>query len=381
MGLDPNTLFFAAGLCSLAIALTILSVWNQNPMDRFLLWGGLGMILLGVGTGLYYSEIFPFAFASVLALGIDTIGFVFVFVGARQISHRPVSWPGLVGLAIILVTAMSVPIILGFAGIGVAVFNLSAALLLLLSAGEYSVVYREAPVQIGGIVSLYTLTGVSFLLCCGVILLEQQWVMTAIPSSWAEDLNAVMAIVGITGIGALSLSLTQSRIARRHADEARTDSLTGLLNRRALYDNLAAAPMNAGDCIIVFDLDGFKSINDNYGHTVGDQVLHAFSDILRANAVTGASFARIGGEEFVMIQRGVLKEQALATVEKICTALSTHSFITPQGQFFTTTSAGIAFCTVADRDFDTVFRRADAALYRAKDMGRNNICTELQIVA
>src|SRR5690606_41249011 len=98
--------------------------------------------------------------------------------------------------------------------------------------------YREAPVPVTGMIALYVLTAISFFLCGVLILYERQWVMTAIPSNWAENINAITAIIGITGIGALSLNFTQSRIARRHAYDARTDSLTGLLNRRALYDVL-----------------------------------------------------------------------------------------------------------------------------------------------
>ena len=76
MGLDQNTLFFAAGICSLAVALTILSVWYQNSHDRFLLWGCLGMILLGAGAVLYYAGPWPLATASVVAFSLESIGFL-----------------------------------------------------------------------------------------------------------------------------------------------------------------------------------------------------------------------------------------------------------------------------------------------------------------
>jgi diguanylate cyclase (GGDEF)-like protein len=229
--------------------------------------------------------------------------------------------------------------------------------------------------------TLYLLTAVSFFLCGCVIVYEQQWVMTSLPSNLAEDFNAMMALIGITGIGALSLTFTQSRIARRHANEARTDSLTGLLNRRALYDSLAVDEMRAGDSVIVFDLDAFKSINDSHGHTVGDRVLLEFASIIRAHAGQGAIIARIGGEEFVLILRQTSNVNVLATADKIRKAFASASFDTTRDPFSTTTSAGIAFLTAADSGFETVFRRADAALYRAKDLGRNRICTELQIVA
>ena len=94
-----------------------------------------------------------------------------------------------------------------------------------------------------------------------------------------------------------------------------------------------------------------------------------------------ALIARIGGEEFVLILRQTSNVNVLAIADKIRKAFASASFDTTHAPFSTTTSAGIAFLTAADTGFETVFRRADAALYRAKDLGRNRICTELQIVA
>ena len=381
MELDQNTLFFAAGLCSLAVALTILSVWYQNRLDKFLLWGCLGMILLGSGAVLSYSGLLALVPSTVIAFSLMTVGFVFLFVGAKQISARRVPTGFLLLLSIVAIGIVMLPVLLGFVGVGIATFNFVAAFLLYITAKEYGSVYHEAPVPVVGMMTLYLLTAVSFFLCGSVIVFQQQWVMTSLPSNLAEDFNAIMALIGITGIGALSLTFTQSRIARRHANEARTDSLTGLLNRRALYDCLAVDEMRAGDSVIVFDLDAFKSINDSHGHTVGDRVLLEFASIIRAHAGPGAIIARIGGEEFVLILRQTSNVNVLATADKIRKTFASASFDTTRDPFSTTTSAGIAFLTAADSGFETVFRRADAALYRAKDLGRNRICTELQIVA
>ena len=81
----------------------------------------------------------------------------------------------------------------------------------------------------------------------------------------------------MTGIGALSLALNQGRIARHHQLEAQTDALTGLLNRRALFDLHGKTPIGAFTAVVVFDLDGFKAINDQYGHAAGDEVLKVFA--------------------------------------------------------------------------------------------------------
>ncbi len=135
------------------------------------------------------------------------------------------------------------------------------------------------------------------------------------------------------------------------------------------------------DSVVIFDLDAFKSINDTHGHIVGDQVLGTFSDVLRSHVKGAALISRIGGEEFVLILRQKHNSDVLALADTIRKAFAAIAFEASAGEFSTTTSAGIAFCTPGDDDFQMVFRRADAALYRAKHMGRNKVCTELHSVA
>ncbi len=381
MELDQNTLFFAAGVCSLAVALTILTVWYQNRWDRFLLWGCLGMIVLGVGSVFYYSSDLALAPSSIIAFSVMTCGFMLLLVGANTVSKIPVPTSLLIVATAIMTVVIITPIMIGYAGIGIAIFNIFAAIILARIGIAFMSVYHEAPVPVSGMVGLYFLTAVSFVLCALVIVAEQQWTMRTIPSNWAEDLNAVMAIIGITGIGALSLSFTQARIAKRHANEARIDSLTGLLNRRAVFSLLATTPLKAGDAAIAFDLDGFKAINDTHGHAAGDRVLEEFANILRSLVGESGLTARLGGEEFLVVIRDMSNFRALSIAEAIRDRLSACSFDGNVGPFQTTTSAGIAFFTLANREFDVVFQRADAALYRAKGLGRNRVCTELQVVA
>jgi diguanylate cyclase (GGDEF)-like protein len=379
--LDQNTLFFAAGICSLAVALTILTVWYQNRWDRFLLWGCLGMIVLGIGSVFYYCSDLALAPASMIAFSVMTCGFMLLLVGANTVAKIDIPTSLLLAATVVMTGIIITPIMVGYAGIGIAIFNIFAAIILIKIGTVFLAVHHEAPVPVFGMVALYYLTALSFVLCALVIVANQQWTMRTIPSNWAEDLNAIMAIVGITGIGALSLSFTQARIAKRHANEARIDSLTGLLNRRAVFSLLATTPIKAGDAAIAFDLDGFKAINDTHGHAAGDRVLEEFAHILRSLVGEIGLTARLGGEEFLVMIRDMSHFRALTIAEAIRDRLSSCSFTGNAGPFQTTTSAGIAFFTLADREFDVVFQRADAALYRAKGLGRNRVCTELQVVA
>ncbi|TGV30931.1 GGDEF domain-containing protein, partial [bacterium M00.F.Ca.ET.168.01.1.1] len=109
------------------------------------------------------------------------------------------------------------------------------------------------------------------------------------------------------------------RLARHHQREAQTDALTGLLNRRALFDLHGRTPVGAFTAVLVFDLDGFKAINDQFGHAAGDEVLKAFAEVLSSSLRPNDSVARMGGEEFAMVLKRSLPETAEATAESVRT--------------------------------------------------------------
>lgn len=381
MGMDSDTLFFAAGICATALALTMLSVWLQNRMDRFLMGWMLGMVLLGCGAVIYSTV--PFHIETLTAFGflLQILGFVAVYIAARLFVGKRIKWATTIALAAGLSLPVVVLILTGLNGLGIAIYNLVAAALIMMTARLYWNARREAPVSIFAITTLYLLTALSFLLCGGVLLQARSWTLDAQPNSWAENLNAIMALAGITGIGALSLGLNQSRAARRHRIEARTDPLTGILNRRALFDSLALDHLQPADAVVIFDLDNFKSINDRYGHNAGDRILCQFALGLRNNLRRGDLAARMGGEEFVMVIRQASVPAAISMAERIRSSFKTEPVQTGSGPVNCTASAGIAIVLPSDEDFESVFLRADAALYRAKNNGRDRVVTELQVVA
>jgi len=173
-------------------------------------------------------------------------------------------------------------------------------------------------------------------------------------------------------ISALRESLAD---ARRKAD---TDPLTGLANRRALDARLrvafdAARMTHAPLSIAICDIDRFKSINDTHGHQIGDEVIKFVSATLARGAEHQPFVARYGGEEFVLLFEGVGPEEAAAQIDKIRANVSAREFkVTATGRQLglLSFSAGVA-CLSGRRGPSSTLKSADAALYRAKQEGRN----------
>jgi len=158
-------------------------------------------------------------------------------------------------------------------------------------------------------------------------------------------------------------------------DLAMHDALTGLNNRLSLHE--AAARLFAlhdrgdvaGIALTMFDLDHFKAINDTYGHAAGDLVLQRFGQVLRAEARVGDVVARIGGEEFVAMQVvGATAPDAFA--ERLATEVRALRFDPPLEDLRLTVSAGVV-TRVRHETLERLVGRADAALYEAKEQGRD----------
>ncbi|MGI4828912.1 MAG: diguanylate cyclase [Janthinobacterium lividum] len=149
-----------------------------------------------------------------------------------------------------------------------------------------------------------------------------------------------------------------------------TDGLTGLRNRRAFDDRLATE-MNAGTALslLLLDIDYFKSLNDNYGHPAGDEVLRALAALLAAKSRGADCVARFGGEEFAILLIGTGEQGALVIAERLRIAVESFAWI----QRPVTVSAGVATRSSSLEGATKLLAAADEALYRAKHLGRNRV--------
>ena len=156
---------------------------------------------------------------------------------------------------------------------------------------------------------------------------------------------------------------------------ANTDPLTGIYNRAGMQHRLEAMALRdkglAGIGVITMDLDHFKTLNDRYGHDMGDKVLKTFAALLAMNLRNEDIFARIGGEEFVVVCRRQPLEGVHAFADKLRQLAGQCTFNSEEGLGITV-SIGVAIMA-AEEDFVDVLKRADDALYRAKQRGRNRV--------
>ena len=176
-------------------------------------------------------------------------------------------------------------------------------------------------------------------------------------------------------------------IEQTKADNARlealahTDSLTHLLNRRALTIRLVAElervrRYNSPLTMLMIDLDHFKLVNDTFGHLVGDEVLRGLAMILQRSVRSVDMVARYGGEEFVVVLPETGEMGAVAFAERIRQRAEQHNFEAARSATVRiTVSIGVScFPSPHVESAEDLFARADAALYRAKDRGRNQVC-------
>ncbi|PWT92382.1 MAG: diguanylate cyclase response regulator [Proteobacteria bacterium] len=165
----------------------------------------------------------------------------------------------------------------------------------------------------------------------------------------------------------------QLRLQRELIRLATIDPLTGVFNRRAFFEQTqhwcAPGKVPLAVAAIMFDVDHFKQVNDGYGHDVGDQVLRVIG---RDAPSEGAVVGRLGGEEFAVLLEGSDIQAGIAHAERLRAKLAALSFDTVRGRLSVTCSFGVAERREGEA-VDQLLKRADAALYKAKNDGRNRV--------
>jgi two-component system cell cycle response regulator len=176
----------------------------------------------------------------------------------------------------------------------------------------------------------------------------------------------------------VAVSIENAKMYRSMERRAVTDGLTGLTNHRAFQERVGeyvarAQRLGKHLSFIMTDIDKFKSVNDTYGHPVGDKVIECVSAVLQANVRKIDLVARYGGEEFMLVFEEADTQGAVQLAERIRQDMMAQQVQSEKGQFGATLSLGVATFPEDGSEQGTLIEHADQALYHAKHCGRNRV--------
>ena len=380
--LDVNTLFMVTMYIEIMLGLLLFFAWAQNFSKRALAWWGSAHLMRAVSImllGLYGTvpDSLSIDFANAVLFG----SFALTWCGARVFDRRnPEPAMALVGVAIWLLacrlqtfTAMVELRILVGSGI-VTAYTWAAAYEFWRGRDEALVSRWPAILMLfahGALYLLRTPIGAVADVAPGNQLAMSGWL----------ELLSLEGLLFTISIAFILLAMAKERTEYRHRTAARTDSLTGIANRRGFLEQIALSRRSATGtqptAVLLFDLDHFKTINDRYGHAVGDRTLQIFADIAKAHVGTAGMVGRWGGDEFVAVLPNTTREIAATVAERIQVALE-HAAADIDGRLVgATVSTGMAFSSHGAFELPTMLLKADQALYRAKADGRNRLAISM----
>ncbi len=371
MPLDPATLTVAFILLSAVLGTLLIFSWTLNRRLSALAWWGSGFWLIAVGIGwANLGEGSPGYTVLLLANALGILSYGAIYVGCRVFNGRPAIL--LHGGAGVVVWACAYPFIYDSQGYRLILASLLIAAYSALSAWELGrhprqplASQRVAVALLSGLAVFNLIRGM-----LGISLTSIPWI-DGFARRWSSEMALFLVVLGPT-LAFMFLSMTKERLKFEYKQAALVDDLTGIPNRRAFLQAASALLNRLNDrpaSCLLFDLDNFKAINDRYGHAAGDRILGVFASTLSDHLPKG-TFGRLGGEEFAAIVP-IGARDAAHMAEKIRHAFAVAGKAALGTSEEVTVSIGCA--TIPRAMADDLLRRADQALYRAKESGRNAV--------
>jgi diguanylate cyclase (GGDEF)-like protein len=379
MKLDVHTLLFVAIHVEAILGLLLVFAWVQNTTINAVAWWGSAHLMRAGSFLLYgmHGSILD-VFAIDLSNAILITSFAVMWTGARVFEGRPPRPVAFAAGAAVWLAASS-PSLAAFFG------NISPVLcVVIMTAYIWLTVYEfwhgrdESLVSRLPTILILAAYGALFVLKTPFTALQIFPVSdTVFAAAWLMVPGSESLLFTIA-IAFMMLAIAKERTGHRHMTDAMIDSLTGVSNRRgfllesdALVKRLASHPQPTA--MLQMDLDHFKSINDRFGHAVGDRVLQVFSEIIVANVRPSDLVGRLGGEEFALFLCNVSRTRALVVAERIRSAFAEVAVKVGEHPVSATVSVGVAVCEDATINISALLAQADLALYRAKGCGRNRV--------
>jgi len=382
--LDAYTLVVVSALSAFFMAVTMVGIYLAGNREAAILdWALAGFLFcLGYALGsliLSGAALFegPFVLASFNA--IIAFGYGLVLLGVQKHLKYP-RWIVVVVLVPVgvVLSIVYVPSMYDNTALRVGVLTVVDAGLSIIAAGLlWRAVDRPLMAYRRAVAIVLTANAM-------VLVIRALYVMLGADGPVAPNSPSVLVPVFLSAVlflMALNVSLALMLFRRKEVHlrfMARHDALTGLLNRYSL-DEYAAREIARADrghqnlSLVVLDLDNFKRVNDRYGHAAGDQVLVQAAQRIYEVIREGDIAFRVGGEEFLVLLPGADREVAGRVAERLRAVLVDQPFECPEQSVTVSTSVGVVTFDPSREDWESLLRRADRALYRAKDGGRNRV--------
>jgi len=381
MTLDVHTLFLVTIYVEGILGLLLLFVWAQNMALRAVCWWGFAHVtrLASIGLfGLYGSS--PDLISIDLANALLFTAFAMTWTGARVFDGRPVEPVYLVTGAVLWLLVCRLPLVTENTDLRSLIVSGIITSYVWLTAYEFWRGRSEALVSRWPAIVMFFAHGALFLLRTPMIALLPSASSSSdgiYGSVWMTVLSFEALLLTISS-AFLLLAMAKERTELRHRKAAMVDPLTGIANRRSfLQDASMLAKLHLANprptAFLVIDLDHFKSINDRFGHAVGDRVLEIFTEAARKSMRGSDLVGRLGGEEFAAVLADTSREKAVAVAERIRETFAQMAQEVDGHPVCGTVSIGLVHCLGRALDVTELLAQADHALYYAKERGRNRV--------
>src|ERR1043165_3437748 len=379
MELHIPTLALVAVFVTVILGALLLFAWRRDQSTDALAWWGVGYLVGGLSFALLSARgTIPDVLSIEIANMFLLLGYSLLLAGARAFGGRETPVTVFLVAPLIWLTAMQVPAIAADINLRVVVVSTAQCALIGLMTYEFWRDRAEALLSRWP-ATVLLITHMMVLIARGIVVMSTP--IVSHNEIFRSPVFAVMALATLLytiAFAFLLLSMTKERTEMRHRIAALIDPLTGLPNRRAFMIDAEAtitgrSSRSAPIAVLVADLDRFKAINDVYGHAVGDRVLTVFAASLHRCLGANDLAGRLGGEEFAILLPEKGEAAALALAERIRGVFADAAAEIGGHAVAATVSIGVAAARIGGHDLGGLLGRADDALYRAKEAGRNRV--------
>jgi diguanylate cyclase (GGDEF)-like protein len=379
MSLDLPTLFIVSTCVTALLGLFLFSAWFRDRSVAALGWWAVAYLIGGLAVGLWTVEgrvALPMPAGTPNALLFIACGMI--WNGARLFHARKLRPVSMVAGAAVWLIACQFESFGHLATERIVLSSLIISAYTFLSAAELWRERRKPPFSRWLALLVPALHGAVFLSPIPLTLLLPQYGAATFANGWFA-VFALETLLYAVGTAFIVVLMAKERAEQIQRTAATTDALTGLLNRRGFLDAadrlIALQTYKSGPVsVLMFDLDHFKSINDRFGHAVGDEALRLFASVISKNMRASDIIGRLGGEEFAAVLPGTGTEAA-AAAERVRSAFEFSRLVVEEHRVPVTVSIGIASAS-KKAEVHFLLGRADSALYVAKARGRNQWAAE-----